>query len=351
MATACTGRGLHVGMAPTRAIAAIRRTLRAMSLFVATGMPVIAGPTIGVVSKGPGIVWEQTAAGYREAAAAAGATVLIKVPPATTAASAQIKLLETLANQKLDALVIAPIDPVRLAVPIKALADRGVKIVTLDTPLPPGLAQVHVSHDQKAMAEAAAEIVAGMAADTDEIAILRWLRSDRAVTEREENLIHKLAELKPGAKILADVHASTGDNGTVSNARTLLQKHRAAKLVVSTSFGGTKDMVKLIRERNLTGKILLVGFGIDLPKDIAPAIEQGLLHAWIAQRPKQLGQLSVKAAAMLAQGEPVPPALHTNFLVVTRANLNSTEVEALKKESEVAPAETNDGAQGADRLP
>lgn len=306
----------------------------------AAGVPaeLIAGPKIGVLNKGRGIVWEKTEEGYREAAAELGAELVLKVPPSATAVGAQLKLLEVLAKEKLDALVIAPTDPERLAEPVKAFSARGVKVVVVDTALPDGVGLTFVSHDQKAMAEAAAAAAVSLVRDGDEIAILRFTQTDRAMVEREAHLLRSLKSLRPGAKIVADVYASSGESGIGGQARTLLQKHPTARIVITTSFGATKAMVRLVQERELIGKLHVVGFGAYLSPDMAKAIEEGTLHTWIAQKPKDLGILSVKAAVALSKGEAVPPMIHSEFLVVSKSNLHNPAVQALLKDALPDPA-------------
>jgi ribose transport system substrate-binding protein len=292
-----------------------------------------AGLRIGVLNKGRGVVWEKTEEGYREASSAAGAEIVVKTPPSATAAGAQVKLLEVLAKEKLDALIIAPIDPERLAEPVKVLASSGVKIVSIDTPLANGLAQTFVSHDQQGMATAAAKAAAELVSDGDEIAILRFTQTDRALIERETYLIKELKALRPGAKIAADVYSSSSDSQVTTQAKNLLDKHPGAKVVITTTFGATKYMVRTLRERNAVGKIRIVGFGIYLPEEMAAAIDEGLIHAWIVQKPKDLGSLSVKAAISLIKGESVPANIHPEFLVVTKQNLKNPEIQELLKEN------------------
>jgi ribose transport system substrate-binding protein len=88
-------------------------------------------------------------------------------------------------------------------------------------------------------------------------------------------------------------------------------------------------MLKVLREQKLAGKIKLIGFGFNLNAEVAAAIESGALSGWVAQLPEVVGKKGVETAVSLLKGESVPSTTYTDFIVVTKDNLNESKVQAL----------------------
>lgn len=290
---------------------------------------VLAGPRIGVLlkDKSPGF-WVHAENGATQAAKELGADVIIKAPPSVLDASAQPRLLAALAAEKLDVLIIAPTNPDAVEAPVAELAAKGVKIITVDTPLKEGLAHTFVGADQIAMAEAAAKVFVSLLKDGDEVALLRNNSIDRTVILREETL-RKALKARPAIVVRADVYASSEKDTEDERAMVLLSKYPNVKAVFASATRGTLSTVKAVRAKNLVGKVKVVGFGTYMPEEAAVAFQDGILYGWVAQQPKELGVKSVRAAVALAKGEKVQDTIRPDFLLVTADNFRSAEAKAL----------------------
>lgn len=301
----------------------------AAGFFVMAATAAFAGPKVGVLlkDKSPGF-WVLAESGANEAAQALGADVVVKAPPTVLDASAQPRLLTALAAEKLDALVIAPTNPEMIEAPVAALAAKGVKIVTVDTPLKDGIAQAFVGADQAAMAEAAANVFVSLLKDGDEIAILRNNGVDRTVLIREET-VRQALKARPGVIVHADIFASSEKDSEDERATVMLEKYPKVVAVFASATRGTLSTVKAVRAKKMVGKVKVVGFGTYLPAEAAKAFEDGILVGWVAQQPKELGLKSVRAAVALVKGETVEPTIRPKFMLVTATNYQSAEAQAL----------------------
>ena len=91
-----------------------------------------AAPKIGVLLKGRSDFWSAVEKGAVDAGAKLGADVIVKALLQEIDVAVQIRLLEALGAQGIQALVIAPCNQDTLAGPVAALAAKGVKIVVVD---------------------------------------------------------------------------------------------------------------------------------------------------------------------------------------------------------------------------
>src|SRR5262245_55553430 len=105
----------------------------ALSVALLTLAPALsAAPKVAVLLKGKTPFWSAVEKGALEAGKATGADVTVKSPLSESDISVQIQLLNGLAAQGAEAIVIAPINKEALAVPIASIAVKGVKIIVID---------------------------------------------------------------------------------------------------------------------------------------------------------------------------------------------------------------------------
>jgi ribose transport system substrate-binding protein len=309
-----------------RPLAPLVRALPLALLAFAAGSA-SAGPKIGVLLKGRTSFWNAAEKGAEEAGAKTGAEVIVKMPPSETDVAIQLRLLAALDAEGIQALVIAPCSTDTLAAPVARLAAKGVKIVVIDSPLPPSVPSVFVGTDQRAAGQAAGALIAGFIADGDEVGIFRHNQNGGAAAEREIGAIDKLKELRPNAVIHSDIYASTEPGLEPQRAELLLSKYPHMKAVLATGTPGTMAMLDVLADQN--AGIKFVGFGFNLNPKVAAAIAHNSMQGWIAQLPRNVGSKGVETAIALVGGQSVPPVVHTDVIVVTQSNLQSPDVQAL----------------------
>jgi ribose transport system substrate-binding protein len=309
----------------------MRSLLRALVLVVIASLTtsLSAGPKVGVLLKGRTPFWDAVQKGATEAGSAAGADVVVKAPPSESDISIQIQLLNGLAAQGAEAIVIAPINKEALAVPIASIAVKGVKIVVIDTPLTGKAAPVFIGTDHTAAGKESGKLLASLVSDADEVMFFKHSQASGATAERENGALATFRAVHTSSVIHGDVYSSTEAGAEIEKAKVALAKHPGTKAILASSTPGTMAMLKVLQEKKLAGQIKLVGFGFNLNPEVASAIDSGAMSGWIAQLPKDVGTKGVTAALSLLKGADVPAIVHTDFIVITKDNLADPKVQAL----------------------
>jgi len=292
----------------------------------------LAAPKIGLLLKaksGFAGYWGAVEKGAREAGKELGVDIIAKAPASESDVGVQIQLLNAMAAQGMDAIVIAPINKEALALPIASVAVRGVKLVIVDTPLSGNAAPVFVGTDQEAAGRAAGELLAKLVAETDEVAILRHSQASGATADREAAALTAFHATHPKGSVHADIYASAQAGTEVQKATLLVTKYPNVKAVLASGTAGTLGLLQVIETEKLAGKFKFIGFGYNLTPQVAQAIESGEMTAWIAQLPEEMGIKGVRAAVSLLKGEPVAKVVYTNFVIVTAQNLKEPKIQAL----------------------
>ncbi len=288
-----------------------------------------AAPKIGVLLKGRSPFWSSMEKGALAAGAKLGVEVVVKAPPSEADVAVQVQLLNAMAAQGFDALVIVPTNQDALVGPTAAIAAKGTKIVVLESPLAGDQWPVFVGTDHMAAGQAAGLLLAGLVGDADEVSFLNHSQTNSATTAREKGALATFREKRPANVVRSEIYASAEAGTEPQKARLLLERHPNTKAIFASGTGGTMAMLKVLEEKKLAGAIKLVGFGFNLSPDVARALAEGKMNGWIAWQPGELGARGVETAVALTKGEKVPAVVNTDFVVVTPANLSDAKVQSL----------------------
>jgi ribose transport system substrate-binding protein len=303
---------------------------RTALFFSFLGGVAAASPRIGVLLKDKNSsYWSYVEKGAVDAGKALGVEVTVRQAPTVQNVGAQSVLLKALQQDGIDALVVAPISTENLQAPVAAIAAKGTKIVTIDGAFSGGVGDTFIGNDQNAMSDAAAQLCATLIDSGDEMAVFRFNNVDRPVVEREARVIQVLRQSKPGIKLYADVYGSSEKDAEIAQARVLLDHHPQVRVVFASATVTTLAMIQVLNERGQAGKIKLVGFGTYLPAAVAQSIEDGTVVGWVAQQPREIGRKAVEAAVTLLAGKKVPPVQYAEFVLITKSNLHTPQIEAL----------------------
>jgi len=302
------------------------------ALLCSLAVSLSGAPKIGVLLKGRNApFWAVVEKSALETGQQLGVDVVVKMPMTEADVSVQIQLLNALAAQGANAIVIAPINKEALAVPIASIAVRGIKIVVIDTPLSGNAAPVFVGTDQEAAGRAAGKLLATLVSDTDEVSIFKHSQTSGATASREIGALAAFREVHAKSIVHSDIFASAEAGVEARQAALLLATHPATKAVLASGTPGTMAMLQVLAARAPAGQVKFVGFGFNLNEEVAAALEAGILHGWIAQQPREIGLRGVETAIDLLDGKTVPPVVSIDVFVVTKANLHEPSTQALLK--------------------
>ena len=284
---------------------------------------------IGVLLKGRSDFWAAMQKGAEAAGAKLGVEVIVKSPPSEADVAVQIKLLQVLAGAGIQALVIAPCSADALAGPVATLASKGVKIGVVDTQLPGVKGSVFVGTDQRAAGAAAGGVLAGLVKGSDEVGFFKHSQSSGATLLREAGALDKLRAADADVVVHGDIYASSEAGVEAERSALLLSKYPGVKAVFASGTPGSMAMLQTLSASKTPGAIKLIGCGFNLNPVVVKGLETGVMSAWVAQLPHEVGYKGVESAVSLVNGQTVPASVPTDFLVVTKDNLSDPKIQAL----------------------
>lgn len=243
----------------------------------------------------------------------------------------QVQVVESFASQGIDGIVLAPLDEKALVRPVEEAARLNVPTVIMDSALASDQIVSFVATDNYKGGELGADALGQAMNGKGKILLLRYAEGSASTTAREAGFLARREAAWPGLELVSsDQYAGATRDTAKRAAENLLNRHGRdldGMFVVNES--STSGMLLALQDAGLAGKVKFVGF--DSNQAFVDAMRKGELHGFVLQNPFRMSGLAVEALVDHLQGRPVAKLVDTGVSVVTPANLDAPEMQALIK--------------------
>jgi ribose transport system substrate-binding protein len=314
----------------------LRRTLLTLCLMSLLSAGESTSYTIAVIPKGTTHdYWKSVLAGVRQAEAELNASgirvkAIWKGPLKEDDRTAQIDVVQNFVTKGVSGIVISPLDASALVAPVEGAIAAGIPVVVIDSALKSDRIASYVATDNYAGGVIAAKQLAAMAGGSGKAVMLRYLTGSASSEDRETGFLAEMAN-HPGIQLLStDQHAGATRESALNTSQNLIGRWRGGMTAVfSSNEPSTAGMALALQEAGLAGKVIHVGFDASAP--LIKALREGRISALVVQDPCRMGYLGVKQCVAALRGEPVEKRIDTPVVLITRADLDRPEVQALIK--------------------
>jgi rhamnose transport system substrate-binding protein len=222
--------------------------------------------------------------------------------PTDAGASSQVPIINSVVQQKPDAIIIAGNDPNAVAPALKQAAQRGIKIVGMDSDVAPDARTVFINQSSSQLiGEGQVKLIAEQIGGKGEIAIL----SATANATNQNTWIKFMKEelKKPEYKDIKLVKVAYGDDDdqkSFQETQGLLQAYPNLKGIISPTTVGIAAAARYLSSSPKKGKVKLTGLGT--PNQMRKFVKDGTVDEFALWVPKDVGYLAGQAAAALVSG-------------------------------------------------
>ena len=222
--------------------------------------------------------------------------------PTDAGASTQIPIINAAVQQKPDAIIIAGNDPNAVAPALKQAAQRGVKIVGMDSDVAPDARSVFINQVTTALVgEGQVKSIAKEIGGKGDIAILS--ATANATNQNAWIKVMKDELKKPEYKDIKLVKVAYGDDDdqkSFQETQGLLQAYPNLKGIISPTTVGVAAAARYLSTSPKKGKVKLTGLGF--PNQMRKFVKNGTVDEFQLWVPKDVGYLAGQAAAALVAG-------------------------------------------------
>ena len=258
--------------------------------------------------------------GMEDAGAPYGATVTVQAPDGNDDEAAQAAMLNDMASQGYDCIVVDPFSATALNAGIVTLTAEGTPVVNVDTPVDvEGLAAAGGkiaafigSDNQEAGAEAGAALIDGLGTSAT-IGLIAGPEGNVASNDRIAGAVAAIGE----ATLLGPVAADWNTDEAYAAAQAMIAEAPA----IAGFFAANDQMAQgVIQAVSESGKDIRV-VGVDGIQPMLDDVQDGSATGTVAQYPYVMGKLGVEACIVAIQGGQVKDRVASPIVLVTESNV------------------------------
>ena len=225
------------------------------------------------------------------------------VGPSDASASSQVSYINTLAQQRMDAIVVSANDPNAIVPALKSAMSQGVKVVTFDSDTAPDGRQVFVNQaSPEDLGRSEVQLLGKQINYTGQIAILSATPN---ATNQNTWIGYMKDELKKpkykNMKLVKIAYGNDDDQTSFQQTQGLLSAYPNLKGIISPTTVGIAAAARYLDGSSYKGKVALTGLGT--PNQMRKFVKDGTVQAFELWDPGKLGYLAAYAAAALASGQ------------------------------------------------
>jgi ribose transport system substrate-binding protein len=279
------------------------------------------------------VYWSFVKAGLDQAvqdANAAGTPVEVTwdAPTKDGDRDAQITMLQNYIAQKVDGIILCPIDNEALVNPAQLAHHAGIPLVIADSALDDKDIVSFVRTDNFKGGQMAGAELAHALGDQGNVILLRYNQGSASCADREAGFLDAIAQHPKVKVISSDNYAGTSRDSAQERGQDLLNTYKGqVNGVFTPNESSTNGMLLALESAHLTGQVKLVGF--DGGDANVAALRAGEIDALVLQNPKKIGYEGVRVMLDYLAKKPVDPIIDTGAALATKANLDSADVQSL----------------------
>ncbi|GAA0661513.1 rhamnose ABC transporter substrate-binding protein [Streptomyces malaysiensis subsp. malaysiensis] len=226
-----------------------------------------------------------------------------EVGPSDASASSQVSYINTLIQQRQDAILIAANDPNAVCGPLKQAMKKDIKVVAYDSDTAPACRQLFIN--QASSEEIGRSQVQHLAKQLDYKGQIAILSATQNATNQNTWIRFMKEELSKPAykdmKLVKTVYGDDDDQKSFQETQGLLKAYPKLKGIIAPTTVGIAAAARYISGSSYKGKVVLNGLGT--PNQMRKYVKDGTVEQFALWDPKKLGHLGSFAAAALASGQ------------------------------------------------
>lgn len=294
---------------PTRLLKAI-----VVSAAALTGPALAADQGVALILGVKGSPFDDAlACGALDAGRRLGVQVTIFAPDHFTAES-QAPVIDAVTARKPAIAVISPADSQGVSRPMRQMADRGTKLITVDTTInDPSFVASQVVTGNVAGGEMAAQAMIEALGGKGSVLVITNPPGSVAQDERARGFAEALRNAS-GITYLGAQYQNDDPQKAAEIVTSTLSAHPDLGGVFSTNDQGAIGAVTGLRQAGAIGQVKVVAY--DSATAEVNALKNGQISVLIAQNPKREGEMSIEIAKKLLDGETVAKTVMADTVTV-----------------------------------
>jgi ribose transport system substrate-binding protein len=312
-----------------------RRSFSTVALAALADCSRISQKRIGVIPKANAdLFFIAIRTGAERAGGDLKVSIIWNGPDAETDYSRQIEIVDAMLANRVDALAISATDDSALVDPIERVIHAGIPVTIFDSAANIDNYVSLIATDNHGAGCTAARLLGELLPKGGPIAMLMQKPGGTSTELREQGFEETARTEFPRLAIIARQYGMGDRARSMAAAENILTAHPNLAGIFASSEACSIGAIRAIRSRRLSGKIRLITF--DTSDIHVAAVRDGTADIMLVQDAFRIGYESVKSLSMKLAGQTPPRQMEIMARVVSKANLDSPEVQTLLNPARVA---------------
>lgn len=238
----------------------------------------------------------------------------------------QIRMVEAAIDNKVDALILAASDFLRLVPSVKRAKQANIPVIIIDSTIDSDIMDSFIGTDNVDGGNKLGESLVSVVGSSCNIVVVNFVKGAASAKEREVGLLSFLNNY-PDVKILETVYCNSDEVLATQFAKSLIIKYPQLDAFVCLNAYATVGVARGVEEQSKIGEISIIGFD-SIPEEIS-YLEKNVIQSLVVQNPFSMGYLGVKYAIAALNNEPVPKVIKTAFKEINKENMYLPENQQL----------------------
>ena len=264
--------------------------------------------------------WRSVFAGAEAAAAEYNVQLTAVGPETEEDYETQNRMIARAVDRGAEALVFSAIDFEKNAPAIDDAAQKGVRIVSIDSGVDSDRVSTYIGTDNYAAGQMAAQAALEQVEGPLTVGLVNYDEGSANGQERERGALDALAQCGR-ARVAAEITTLVDAEQARADTAALLARNPDINVLVAFNEPTSVGAARAVEELGLEDRVFLVGFDSNVAT--IEGLQRGSVDALIVQNPYAMGYLGVESAYRLlaGQGEALEPMVDTSTQIVNQSNL------------------------------
>jgi ribose transport system substrate-binding protein len=282
---------------------------------------------VGMVPKGATqMFWQAVHAGALKAASEQNFELVWNAPAQESDRSRQIAIMDAMINRGVDAIALAPVDRSALANVANRAAEEGIAVAVFDSNLDSDRIVSYVATDNKEGGRLAARRMGEKLQGKGKVAIIDDMPGSASTTARVDGFKEECQARFPGIEILPVQFVMADRAKARAVTENLLSAHPDLAGVFADHENAAIGAALALASRQ-NHDVRLVGF--DSSEQLVHYMREGWIDSLVVQNPFRMGYEVVRVLGVKLSGKTPEKTIDTGSTLVTAANVDQPEVQAL----------------------
>lgn len=279
---------------------------------------------IGFIPKGrTHLFWQSVRAGAVAAEREnPGFRVVWNGPQSETDFEGQIQIVDSMINQHLDAICLAPIDQKVLVNVVDRASANGIPVIIFDSPVDTDRFVAQVATDNYAAGQLAASRIGELLNGKGKIAEVAVEPGSASTMAREKGFEDRLAAKFPAIRIADKQYGMADFAQSLKVSENMLTAAPDLNAMFASNESSTVGALRALKDHP---GVKLVGF--DFSPQILEGLKDGVVDSVVVQDPFQMGYKSFLAAATKIRGSAPQRIQNIEPALVTKANVDQPDIQ------------------------